>query len=366
MNMAQAPIKVLITDDSAFMRTALRRMIETDPAIQVVGQATDGNQALKLIAEFDPDVVTLDVEMPGMSGLDCLRHIMAERPRPVIMISSLTQEGAETTLQALDDGAFDYIPKQLSHVSLDIVKIKHELIAKIHAAASAPRRAPIPQKRAVVQQITHSVHHAVPKIICIGTSTGGPKALQEILPQLPEDLPVPVLVVQHMPVGFTGPFARRLDGLSKIKISEAIADEPLEPGHVYIGPASWQITPYRRSTGRFAIKLSKDPSNTPHIPSVDVMMLASASVFGSSAMGIILTGMGNDGEAGIRAMHRAGGYTIAQDEQTCTVYGMPRACAEARIVHHSVPLSMVPAEIMSAVRYRQTPKVSVPASTAAH
>jgi two-component system chemotaxis response regulator CheB len=355
---APDPIRVLICDDSAFMRTALRRLIESDPGIKVVAQAANGTEALQLIAQHDPDVVTLDIEMPGMSGLDVLRRIMEEKPRHVIMISSLTQEGAEITLQALGEGAFDCIAKSLSHVSLDIVKIREELVAKIHAAAHSPRPSRVAAKKpSQPQQLQHAACTIVPRVVVLGTSTGGPKALQEILPMLPADLPVPVIIVQHMPVGFTGPFARRLDNLCRIHITEATPDEILEPGHVYIGPASWQITPYQKSPSRYALRLSKEPGNTPHIPSVDIMMLAAAKVYGRYAMGVVLTGMGNDGEAGMRALHQAGSYTITQDEATSTVWGMPRACHEAGIATHTVPLQQVPSEIMSAVRYSPKPAI---------
>ena len=227
-------IKVFIADDSAFMRTALGRMIESDPEMKVCGNAQNGQEALDKVASLQPDVITLDVEMPGLNGLETLKRIMRDSPRPVIMVSSLTQEGAETTLEALELGAFDYIPKQSSFVSLDIVKIRDELVAKVKAAAeSGRRRRLLPKAAPVIQKPPVSAHaaHRVPAaMVALGTSTGGPKALQEILPMLPADLAVPVVIVQHMPKGFTGPFARRLDSICKVNVCEAEQNESIGGG----------------------------------------------------------------------------------------------------------------------------------------
>jgi two-component system, chemotaxis family, protein-glutamate methylesterase/glutaminase len=349
------PIRVLIADDSAFMRTAIRRMVESDPAIQVVATAQDGRDALEKVQELQPDVVTLDVEMPRLNGLDTLRSIMKSAPRPVIMISSLTQEGAETTLDALDAGAFDCIPKQLSYASLDIVKIKQDLLSKIHAAAHSrlptrlvPEPAPSP-RTALPQPRPAGKLRVPPAIIALGTSTGGPKALQQILPLIPKELPVGILIVQHMPLGFTGPFARRLDNLCQITVREATPNDPVEPGVVYIAPAGMHMTVWRRSPSRFALRIGLEPLHTLHTPSVDVMMLSVAEVYRSLAMGIILTGMGADGALGMKAIKAAGGYTVGQDEASCAVYGMPRSCAEAGVLGKVVPLMQVPDEIAQAL-----------------
>ncbi len=350
------PIRVLIADDSAFMRTALTRMVESDPDLQVVATAQDGKEALEKVQALQPDVVTLDVEMPRLNGLDTLRSIMKTAPRPVIMISSLTQEGAETTLDALDAGAFDYIPKQLSYASLDIVKIKQDLVSKIHAAAESrhaarpdavPERISIPLPSPPAK--TRMQLRVPPSIIALGTSTGGPKALQQILPLIPKELPVGILIVQHMPAGFTGPFARRLDNLCKIGVHEAVANETIEPGVAYIAPAGLHMTVWRRSASRFALRIGREPLNTLHTPSVDVMMLSVAEVYRASAMGIILTGMGADGALGMKAIRDAGGYTVGQDEASCAVYGMPRSCAEAGVLQKVVSLMQVLDEIVHAV-----------------
>jgi two-component system chemotaxis response regulator CheB len=347
-------VRVLVTDDSAFMRTAITRMIESDPGLRVAGSAQSGQQALEKIAALKPDVVTLDVEMPGMDGLDTLRRIMKDFPTPVIMVSSLTQEGAEITLEALDIGAFDYVPKQSSFVSLDIVKIRDDLVAKIKAAAESRRRKPIPKAASsAAAPAGRNAPQVTPVMVALGTSTGGPKALQEILPLLPADLAVPVLIVQHMPPGFTGPFARRLNGICKINVREAIQEEEIQPGVVYIAPAGQHMTVYRRSPSKTAIRLGRTPEGMLHVPSVDVMMLSAAEIYRSLTMGVIMTGMGADGVKGMQAIKREGGFNLGQDEASCTVYGMPRSAAEVGVLHRVVPLLQIPEQIMQATHYKR-------------
>ncbi len=338
-------IRVLIVDDSAFMRTALRRMIQSAPDIEVLDTASDGTEAIEKIAALRPDVVTLDIEMPRMNGLQVLGHVMPNMPVPVIVISSLTQDGAEATFEALEAGAFDYISKDQSYASLNITNIRDDLVSKIRAAAACPRRKPTATPDPSFSFATSLHNLQPPRLICLGTSTGGPKALQQLIPALPADLPVPIAIVQHMPVGFTGPFARRLDRLSKINVSEAEHDALLEPGHVYIAPAGWQLTFAHRSFSTVAARLSRTPTDTPHIPSVDVMMLSAAELLRDRVMGVIMTGMGNDGEQGMRAIFRAGGYTLGQDEQSCVVWGMPRACQTANLLRRVAPLNSLAAEI---------------------
>jgi two-component system chemotaxis response regulator CheB len=344
------PIRVLVVDDSAFMRTALRRMIESDDALQVVDTANDGVEGLEKALRLRPDVITMDVEMPRMTGLDALSKIMEVAPCAVIMVSSLTKAHAEATIEALSRGAYDFLSKDLSYASLDIVRIKDDLVAKCKAAVAHKRRPPQPFhiSPAVKTVPRTATRFLPPKVICIGTSTGGPKALQQILPMFPASLSVPVVIVQHMPPGFTGPFARRLDSLCKVHVKESEPNEPLLPGVVYIGCAGQQFRVLRRGSGAFA-HMSCAPKNTAHIPSVDILMLSAADQFAQFAMGVILTGMGSDGQHGMSAIHRAGGYTIGEDERTCTVYGMPRACAESGILHTVLPLEAVPGDIVRIV-----------------
>lgn len=357
------PIRVLVVDDSAFMRTALRRMIESDPALRVVDTACDGLEGVQKALHLRPDVITMDIEMPRMTGLDALSKIMEVAPCPVIMVSSLTRAHADATIEALSRGAYDFLSKDLSYASLDIVRIKDDLIAKCKAAVARQRRPPQPQR--IAPPVPESIYKAaratrrfaVPRLVCIGTSTGGPKALQHILPQLPANLAVPVVIVQHMPPGFTGSFARRLDSICRMHVKESEPNEPLLPGVIYIARAGEQLRVLRRITGPCA-HMSLVPSNTPHIPSVDVLLHSAAEQFGQYVMGVILTGMGCDGQHGMSAIYRAGGYTLGEDEATCTVYGMPRACAEAGILHNVLALDAIPGEIARMVENTGSPTAS--------
>jgi two-component system chemotaxis response regulator CheB len=366
-------IKVLIVDDSAFMRTALSRMVAHDPGLWVIGTAASGIEALQKIVALDPDVITLDVEMPGLDGLETLRRIMAQFPRPVIMVSSATLRHAEITFNALAAGAFDYVPKKLSAASLDIWHIQEDLVAKIKAAAESwlsrnhlnrlrkpPRAATLPGADLLKNNLLWNglprteIEHCAPAIVALGTSTGGPRALQEILPALPVDLAVPILIVQHMPPGFTAPFAKRLNDLCAVSVREASHGDTVEAGVVYIAPAGFHMTVECTANSRTIISLSGPVENQAHIPSVDVTMQSVASAFHSQAMGIIMTGMGSDGAQGMNAIHREGGFTVGQDQPTCAVYGMPRVCAEMGILDRIVPLSEIPQEILQATRYRKT------------
>lgn len=349
----KAQIRVLIVDDSAFMRTALSRMVASDLDLWVVGTASNGIEALQKVPALNPDVITLDAQMPGLDGLQTLSRIMAEFPRPVIMVSSITQKDAETTFSALQAGAFDYIPKQLSPASLDILHLREDLITKIKSAAES-RRSHVPSElpRKLPRAANLPVRDTSPTaIVALGISTGGPKALQDILPKLPADLSIPILVVQHMPSGFTAPFAKRMDNLCAVSIREAVHQEPIQPGVVYIAPAGIHLT-VDRTGGRAVICLSHKPENQLHIPSVDIMMQSVATTYRSLAMGVIMTGMGSDGAQGMNAIHREGGFTVGQDEQTCAVYGMPRVCAEMGILDRVVSLAQIPQEILHATQHR--------------
>jgi two-component system, chemotaxis family, protein-glutamate methylesterase/glutaminase len=350
---ATSPIRVLIADNSLVMRETLRRAIESEPSFEVCGTAADGLQTLEKVRELQPDVVTLDVQMPLLDGIEVLKRIMKEFPRPVIMVSSHTTQGAEVTMEALNIGASDYLPKPGTGRASDPRRFRDELVSKIEAAArsmieksdDATRPPALTTSREPNDQPTK------PEIIAVGTSTGGPAALQEILPELPADLPVGVIVVQHMPPGFTGPLAERLDLISEIKITEAQYGDTIEPGTVYIAPAGMHITVKRQPASKPTIVLSDYLPGTLHKPSVDLMMLSVAAVFGSHSCGVILTGMGRDGLQGMMAIHRAGGTTIGQDEATCTVYGMPRVCAEKGVLQKILPLSDITKEILHILKY---------------
>lgn len=351
-------IRVLIVDDSAFMRTALTRMINRHPDLQVVATAHCASDAFEKIAVFDPDVVTLDVAMPGLDGLATLRCIMQQFPRPVIMVSAATEKDAQVTFDALSAGAFDYVPKQMSATSLDITHIRTDLVAKIRAAAhsqsthrSTARARTPPGSRAPDTQPSPS---AIPAVVAIGVSTGGPKALEQILPRFPRDFPVPILIVQHMPVGFTRPFAQRLDSLCAIAVHEAVQRELIRPGVAYIAPAGLHMCVVPRvSDSKPFIALSGHPEESIHIPSVDVLMKSVADVFKNRALGVIMTGMGSDGAEGMSAIYRHGGFTLGQDEASCAVYGMPRVCAEMGVLTRIVSLSGIPAQILRATLQRK-------------
>lgn len=355
---ARTEIRVLVVDDSAFMRTALARMIASEAGFEVIATASSGAEALERIPSLDPDVITLDVQMPGLDGLATLRAIMQKFPRPVIMVSAATEKDAHITFSALSAGAFDYIPKQLSRSSLDIGHIRSDLIAKIRAAAQASRP-PAPAgirkpPRPAGFKPPDATSPIPPAIVAIGVSTGGPKALQEILPRFPRDLPVPILIVQHMPAGFTGPFAQRLDALCAVTVREATAHELIQPATAYIAPAGLHMrVEGQLSDGRPMILLDPEPVDSLHIPSVDSCMKSVAAFYGDRACGVILTGMGSDGADGMKAIYLAGGLTIGQDEATCTVYGMPRVCAELGILARIVPLNEIPTQILQATRRRK-------------
>ncbi len=351
-------IRVLVVDDSSFMRIVLTRIIQSDPELEVVGCAQDGRQALDMAADLDPDVITMDVAMPVMDGLEALRILMANAPRPVVMVSSLTQEGAQMTLDALDCGAFDYIPKNLGSKASDVSHIRRDLVGKLKAAVHTRARTRCIKPPAKTARLEGAGDRGemfiTPLLICIGSSTGGPRALQHILPALPAHLPVGIVVVQHMPEGFTRPFAERLNAICKVHVKEAEEDDWVEPGVVLIAPAGRHVILYQRKHLRYAVRLTKTPEDTLHIPSVDVLMLSAAEVARERAMGVVLTGMGNDGSAGMKAIHTAGGYTIAQDEETSAVYGMPRACAIAGAVKKLLPLAEIPDEMVAAVTRKPT------------
>jgi two-component system, chemotaxis family, protein-glutamate methylesterase/glutaminase len=353
-------VRVLVIDDSAFMRKAISIMLESDPEIEVIGMAHNGEDGLEMVKNLKPDLVTLDIEMPRMDGLTALKHIMKENPTPVMMISSLTTDGASATLEALSLGAVDFIPKQLSYVALDIVKIKEELLSKVkHIARNKPKFGRPSAQRSIAEQTkakspiiiqSDSGRSKLPKkkinVIAIGTSTGGPPALQAIIPLLPKNLPVPITVVQHMPPTFTKSLAERLDSLSQVSVKEAENGERLNPGIVYIAPGGKHMI-IKNRLSYSEIILSDEPSNTLHRPAVDVMVKSVAESYGPTVLGVILTGMGSDGLEGMRLVKQKGGSVFAQNQESCVVYGMPRAIVDNLLADKVVPLDNMAVEIVS-------------------
>ncbi|MCM2257072.1 MAG: chemotaxis response regulator protein-glutamate methylesterase [Vicinamibacteria bacterium] len=341
-------IRVLIVDDSTFVRQALTRMLGADPEIVVAGQAVDGREAIDKVHELDPDVVTMDVQMPRMGGLEALARIMAEHPVPVLLLSSLTREGAEVTLKGLELGALDFVDKSRVQGAMNLLELGEELRAKVKALGSIPasrlRAAPVALAR--LERPVASDQRA--ELVVIGTSTGGPAALQAIIPRLPEGLHSAVLVVQHMPPGFTRSLAERLASMSALPVREAEDGEPVAAGQVLIAPAGIHMKLRRRGAG-LRVWLDEEPRSALHRPAVDVLMASAAKLSGERCLGVLLTGMGSDGVAGLRAIREAGGRTFAESEETCVIYGMPKAAAEAGVVDRSVPLHRMADEILAAV-----------------
>jgi two-component system, chemotaxis family, protein-glutamate methylesterase/glutaminase len=323
-----SPIRVLVVDDSALMRKLIPQILAGDSSIQVVGTAMDGNFGLKKIQELQPQVVTLDLEMPGMSGLDMLKEIMRSQRIPVIVVSSHSTQGASVTLKALSMGAFDFVAKP-SDVSARMPEIADELISKIKAAAqsrSLKIAAPVWPGTTPPQKSASSGGNPT-RVVAIGISTGGPQALQYVLPQLPKDFPGTILIVQHMPVGFTEMFSRRLDEICAIRVKEAQSGDLLLPGRALVCPGSRHLKVKRLPLGDVAV-LSDEPRVNGHRPSVDVLFKSVAEEFGNKAVAVLMTGMGEDGAQGIGLVKQGGGMTIAQHEDSCVVYGMPKAAIE--------------------------------------
>jgi two-component system chemotaxis response regulator CheB len=318
------PVRVLIVDDSALIRELLSTLLSADPEIEVVGTAGDPLIARERIKALNPDVITLDVEMPNMDGLTFLRKIMTLRPMPVIMISTLTQAGTDVTLEALEIGAVDFIAKPSNDAAHALPLLADELQAKVKAAARMRVRA----RSAVVAPVVPRARpvNVSGRIVAIGASTGGVEALKVVLMSLPSDCP-PILVTQHMPPRFTAAFAQRLDRECPMRVSEAIHDEPIEAGHVYIAPGSHHLEIARYGT-QYRCSLNEGPTVSGHRPSVDVLFRSFARVCPRTTVGVILTGMGKDGADGMLELRLAGARTIGQDEASSLIYGMPHVAFE--------------------------------------
>ena len=348
------PIKVLVVDDSAVARQLLSNHLMRDPAIEVVGTAPDPYVAWEKVRTLAPDVMTLDVEMPRMDGITFLEKLMRRRPMPVVMVSSLTEAGCATTLRALELGAIDFVTKPLVGLREGFPLLAQELTEKVKVAAGARVRFPataLPARPATGARPLGTTQ----RLIAIGASTGGTEAIREVLTALPADAPA-ILIVQHMPEQFTRAFANRLNALCAVRVTEAgDGDRPLA-GHVLIAPGSHHMRLVRDGTG-YVVRLGAEAPVNRHRPSVDVLFHSCVEVAGASAVGILMTGMGDDGARGLLAMHRAGATTLAQDEASCVVFGMPRAAIELGAASHVVPLSSL-AE--TALACAQEPLVTVP------
>jgi two-component system chemotaxis response regulator CheB len=338
-------IRVVVVDDSPFMRKILTRMLEKDPGIQVVETAANGEEAIEKIEKIRPDVVTLDIEMPVMNGIEALKKIMATNPLPVIVLSAISKEGADVTMEALNLGACDFMTKDMSDGLLGMASKENELISKVKDVAKKrvrflTRRLELIKKPLLINRDRRTKH----AILSIGASTGGPPALQHILTSFPQDFPVPVVIAQHMPKLFTQSFAQRLNSLSQIEIKEAEDREPLRPGVALIAPGDVHMG-LKKNGKDVTVEFVKDTKYI-YRPSVDLLMFSTAQVYDSSAIGVILTGMGNDGLVGLRELKRKNGLVIAQDEETCVVYGMPKAVVNANIADAVLPIDKISEEII--------------------
>jgi two-component system, chemotaxis family, protein-glutamate methylesterase/glutaminase len=340
------PIRVLIVDDSALMRELIRGILSSDPEIEVVGAVCDPLAARQKIKECNPDVLTLDIEMPRMDGITFLDKIMTLRPMPVVMISSLTQAGAEATLRALEVGAVDFVAKPAINLQAGLEEKRAEIVAKVKAAASARvqrRTATSPSEGKFTLRLAAS-YSSTEKIVAIGASTGGVEAVNRILQSMPPDAPA-ILVTLHMPENFTASFAKRLNAACAIQVVEASDGERVLPGHAYVAPGSTHLRLGRSGANYVCIVRGKERVSG-HCPSVDVLFHSTAEAAGKNAIGVILTGMGKDGAEGLLAMRRNGASTLGQDEESCVVYGMPKAAAERGAVEAEVTLGRMTQEIL--------------------
>src|SRR5574343_668563 len=344
-------IRVLVVDDSALMRGLLTEMINTAPDLEVVGAAPDAQSAREMIKALNPDVLTLDVQMPKMDGLEFLDRLMRLRPMPVVMVSSFTEAGSDTTLSALELFAIDFIGKPLSDGGRSMESYAEDLIEKIRAAKGARLRRPVAVSAAIpaVKPVVapRSGQGGNGKIIFVGASTGGTEAIKDFLLGVPADCP-PILIVQHMPEAFTASFARRLDSLCAPRVIEAQGNEKVEPGTVYIAPGHSHMQ-IKRTTNGYAIELAATPPANRHRPSVDVLFDSAAALVGAKAVGVILTGMGKDGAQGLLSMRQAGAKTFGQDEASCVVYGMPREAFLIGAVDEQCSLDDMARRVLGAV-----------------
>lgn len=348
-------IRVLVVDDSLFMRKALCKMLDGDPDIRVVGQARDGIECLAKIQELDPDLVTLDVEMPRMGGVETLSRIMAEWPRPVLMVSSATSDGAEDTLRALELGALDFVQKHIGGSVLDIVHIEQVLRAKVKALAGrkhgkvkgVPTRAQPPSARAEARGRT--LADGGVRYIAVGASTGGPPALQKLFSGFSPHFPASVVLVQHMPKAFTGPFAKRLSQAGPLEVKEAETGDHLEAGRGFVAPGGSHLVVRREGAG-LVLQVTDRPLDTLHRPSVDVLFQSFAEAAARETLGVVLTGMGVDGLEGAKALKARGGSVIAQSAESCVVYGMPRAVVDAGLADRVLPMEQIAAAVEAALQ----------------
>jgi two-component system chemotaxis response regulator CheB len=337
-------IRVLITDDSLFMRAAIKKILAADARFEIIGEAKDGRDAVAKVQALRPDVCTMDFNMPLLDGAGAVREIMKTRPTPVVMLSAHTHEGARETFEALAAGAVDFLAKPSGEVSAELTRIGPSLIAKLAGAAQARPQAiaQLSKPSAPAPRIT-ATHLAPgasglglvgPKVVVVGVSTGGPAALGRFLPRFPAETSLALIVVQHLPAGFTAPLAERLDGMCAIRVKEASAGDRVERGVALVAPGDHHL----ELGPDGGVRIVAGPEVNGVRPSADVTMRSAAQVFGRRCVGVVMTGMGRDGADGMKAIKAAGGTTLVQDEQSCVIYGMPRVCVESGVADKIVPL----------------------------
>ncbi|HEY4081680.1 MAG TPA: chemotaxis response regulator protein-glutamate methylesterase [Burkholderiaceae bacterium] len=352
-----AKTRVVVVDDSALVRSILTEIINRQPDMECIGAASDPLVAREMIRTLNPDVITLDVEMPRMDGLDFLSRLMRLRPMPVVMVSTLTERGAEVTLKALELGAIDFVAKPKIGVAEGIRQLSQDITDKIRVAAKArvhrsavpvPGGTAAPAAAKPASPMANIGRMSTEKIIFIGASTGGTEATKDVLMQLPPDCPA-VVITQHMPPGFTTSYAKRLDGLCKIRVKEATDGERILPGHGYIAPGGLHLSVERSGANYIARVQESEPVNR-HRPSVEVLFLSAARVVGPNALGVMLTGMGADGAKAMKVMKDAGSYNLCQDEATCVVFGMPREAIAAGAADEVLPLNQIAGKLIERLR----------------
>ena len=341
-------IRVLIVDDSAFVRKVVKEMLSRSPYIDVVGAARDGDEALEMVEQLKPDVVTCDLVMPRIDGVTFVREQMLRRRLPILVLTATPEDG-EMALQAMDAGAVDVVQKPTALANEQLLSIRDELIEKVKALAEsrvlpiAPETSPSPTAPAI-RRSTSQI-----KIVVIGISTGGPQALRYLLPQFPADFPVPIAVVLHMPVGYTEMFAAKLNELSRVEVIEAKAGLPLTSGRVMLAQAGRHLVLRRGADGRVQAELAVSPIDSPHRPAADVLFQSAAECYGSGVLGVVMTGMGDDGKLGAAWIKAQGGMILTEAEESCVIYGMPRSVVEAGLSDAAVPLQKMAERIMEQI-----------------
>ena len=345
-------LKVLVVDDSAYVRKVVKQMLSRSPFLEVVGTARDGREALELVEQLGPDVVTCDLIMPELDGIGFVREQMARRPLPII-IMSIASETGEAALTALDAGAVDFVQKPTALATEKIFEVSDELIEKVKAAANIPMARvsiapPSAETPAAAEPAAPVAGRGLADIVVIGISTGGPQALKKLIPQLPADFPVPVAMVMHMPLGYTEMYARKLGEQSQLEVREAREGDELRPGLALLAPAGRHMT-FRRAGGGVFAHMDSRPFEMPHRPSVDVLFRSAAEAYGQRVLGVVMTGMGSDGTQGSAWIKSQGGLVYTESEESCVVYGMPSSVVEAGLSDRSVPLDQMARAIREAV-----------------